>query len=141
MWEEGVGVDRLDVVRVSGQMVVLTAVTDSTMEVDEAGQFVTEAGQDKMVMVSVENCVEINTAGSSSTTTRWVMTGASVVVTVETSLSGGGSATQKQRCDGDGELTASAFDDARLRRDEHAGRGDGELLELHLDDCRAVRLR
>lgn len=50
----GDGVDRLELVRVRGQTVVLTAVTDSTIEVDEAGQLVTEAGQDRMVMVSVE---------------------------------------------------------------------------------------
>lgn len=46
--------DRLELVTVRGQTVVLTAVTDLTIEVEEAGQLVTEAGQDRMVMVSVE---------------------------------------------------------------------------------------
>lgn len=48
------GVDRLELVTVRGQTVVLTAMTDLTTDVDEAGQLVTEAGQDKMVIVSVE---------------------------------------------------------------------------------------
>lgn len=63
-----------------------------------------------------------------------------MVVTVETSLSAGGvsvSSRMSEKLRGDGRLTlASAIDDARLGGNEHAGRGDGNLLELHV--CRAV---
>ena len=58
-----------EVVRVSGQMVVETGVTEVAVDTDVAGQLVTEDGQLAMVMVSVESTVEMDTAGNSSTTT------------------------------------------------------------------------
>lgn len=62
------GTDKLERVTVRGQTVVSVGMTEVMTEVDEAGQLVTEAGQERMVMVSVEYWVEMNTAGTSSIT-------------------------------------------------------------------------
>ena len=55
-------------VTVSGQTVVESGMTEVTIEVEEAGQFVTDDGQPSTVTYCVEYAVEMDTAGNSSTT-------------------------------------------------------------------------
>ncbi len=59
--------DRLVVVIVTGHSVVLTAVTEVLIEVEDAGQSLTVEPQEVIVTVFVEYSVDTETAGISST--------------------------------------------------------------------------